>query len=195
MAKFGFNIPKSTKCCLEILLFFSEFFQSLLKYWIPTTVASYKIELHEFIYTTSIPGLLKGSIMLETRKKFILKTYDEQDLFFLEQLFSHESTRSLALQIVGLPFKKKDVPTIAEMQFVLTFLKEQGKAINRQEILALQRFLTQIVLIITTLKVEEQHLKYMKTYLIKVFIYGVSLLKTGRRDLGAQILVTLCNGT
>lgn len=178
-----------------MLLFFSEFFQSLLKYWIPTTVASYKTELHEFIYTTYIPNLLKGSIMLETRKRYILKTYDEQDLFFLEQLFCQENTRSLALQIVGAPFKKKDVPTIAEMQFVLTFLKEQGKAINRQEILALQRFLTQIVLIITTLKLEEQYLESMKTYLIKIFIYGVSLLKTSRRDLGAQILVTLCNGT
>ncbi|KAL1502812.1 hypothetical protein ABEB36_007904 [Hypothenemus hampei] len=157
----------------------SEFYQSLLKYWIPLTVSKYQLNLYNFAYHTSIPKLLKAHILLESRKRGHLIQSSIKEIQFLNSCFKKQETCFVALQIIGCPVKKGKIPP-DEIEFKLLqkYLNEKTEILSSNELKIIQIYLVRL----------KDHLKFLN----ELFRQSTSLLQGSRSDLGAQILVIFC---
>ncbi|XP_066261429.1 uncharacterized protein [Euwallacea similis] len=160
-----------------------EFFQSLLKYWIPHTIRAYQAKAYTFLYTENVPNILKGHVLLETRRRFFTTKYNSQDWHLIELLSNSKANYSLALEIIGSSFKSSMTITKNELGFVKKYLEEKRHDLYAKEAKALQRFLSHVVT-----GQNDECIKFVQ----ELFLFSVSLLKSKRRSLGAQILADLC---
>lgn len=170
-----------SKCVLFLCQTCREFFQSLLKYWIPITLRHYKLNMCNFLCQALIPKKIKGNVLLESRRIGILAQFMENHLNLLKSLFAKAETKSLAFQTVTLPIKKSVCPSIVEVCLVIEYLEEASDCVSSKQLEALKKFCA------SSLALDA---KYMNV----VFKLGVSMLKTHRTELGAQILIALLHG-
>ncbi|XP_066149015.1 uncharacterized protein [Euwallacea fornicatus] len=159
-----------------------EFLQSLLKYWIPHTVQAYQAKAYTFLSAENVLDILKGYILFETRKKFFITKYNSQDWHLIKRLSNSKANCGLALEIIGSSFKSSMTISENELGLVRKYLEEREHVLYAKEAKALQRFLSHVVTVQS-----DGCIKFVQ----ELFLFSISLLKSRRRNLGAQILSDL----
>ncbi|XP_050315940.1 uncharacterized protein LOC126750376 isoform X2 [Anthonomus grandis grandis] len=169
-----------------------EFFQSLLKYWIPISVATFGSSFYHRTLTTNIPNVFKGYILLETRKQRRYSTvpstdFKKNDMELLRNLIYEEETYKLGFHALCWYnfFYKEKVPCKEQLELVFFFFERQTSCLGPKDLKIFEELLQHICDII--LKDIDDH-KILGRFLLNMFSYGQHLLRTKRKDLGAQII-------
>uniref|UniRef100_A0AAR5Q4N3 DUF2428 domain-containing protein n=1 Tax=Dendroctonus ponderosae TaxID=77166 RepID=A0AAR5Q4N3_DENPD len=170
-----------------------EFYQSLLKYWIPQTVAKYQLQFSRFVLSAPLQDTLKAHVLLEAKRKFLLPSYSKPDLLFLNRIFAHQDTRSLAFQIVCSHFKAAALPTAAELHFIGQHLDATCAILGPKEVGALRVILGHIANVLRSKKVLENDKDALNRFLLQTFFWARAELRGGRKELAAQVLAPLWN--
>ncbi|XP_030747456.1 uncharacterized protein LOC115875975 isoform X2 [Sitophilus oryzae] len=175
--------------------FESEFFQSILKYFIPSTVNIYKMSLHDVTMNLAIPLYIKGYILLTLRRKLFIDEFTNEAIFTLSSCIMTAETRSLALEIISLCNKRKKCPSKIELQLVKYFLCSQGESLNNEVIKSLHKFLSHLAVICMDLQnITDQNdgnketLSMYQTFLNDIQRLGHQLIEKDIIGFGAQIL-------
>ncbi|CAG9770874.1 unnamed protein product [Ceutorhynchus assimilis] len=171
----------------QSLDFEGEFFQSLLKYWIPLMVYRYPMGFHSLYQGNedSLPNYLIGCIEYEGRRRN-LKQFGsaEHQISLLKLLYSQEETRKIALKIPGCPQVDSFLKVI-EKHGIWYFLEGQSFPLNSEENRSLARYFKSTCGLLVRYHMQSKNLRDIVTGTCS---YAINLLKTDRKFLGAQIL-------
>lgn len=166
----------------------------MLKYWIPQTVAKYKLPFYRFLLSAPLEDSLKVHVLLEVKRKFLLPSYSEPDLLFLNRIFAREDTNRLAFQIVCSYFKAAFLPASAELHFIKQHLDATCAILDQKEVGTLRAFLGHMANLLLSKKVPENDKDTLTQYLLQIFFWARAELEKGRKELAAQVLEPLWHG-
>nr|CAH7712272.1 unnamed protein product [Callosobruchus chinensis] len=163
-----------------------EFFQSLLKYWIPISVNAYKQDFYLFVRDQQVHMLLKGYILLETRKKGFVNFDVTEDIW---KLFHNLETVNLSIRIISTYHKKSLCPKDTEINLVLRFLSCNDKTVLDDEcIKSLNMFFSQLFIYAhSDLQASEENFEYYRKTVDKFYQLCCNSLKTDNSELGMQV--------
>lgn len=99
---------------------FREFYQSLLKYWIPLSVSRYESIFYVFIRDQYIDRRVKSSILLNIRKKgYYISQFHDDALRCLD----YSETSIIGLEIICSNIKLRSYPSTLECDTILLYIK------------------------------------------------------------------------
>ncbi|KAF7285894.1 hypothetical protein GWI33_009368 [Rhynchophorus ferrugineus] len=175
--------------------FEGEFFQSILKYWIPITLNTYKLDFYNYIYETSVPLCIKGQILLEIKSKTCFVGYSSKMVLNLNSLIMNKTYRFLGLQILSTFHKRTTYPVKDELQLFKLFLYSQMSELDNDHVKYVWRFLSHLSIVLmnmqstnNVLDVNNFMIYLYMTFLKNIFNFASDLLNSGRPEFGAQIL-------
>ncbi|CAG9854305.1 unnamed protein product [Phyllotreta striolata] len=165
-----------------------EFFQSLIKYWIPFTVNSYKSDFYTFIRGEPVALRLKAYILLESRKNGVLFKHESV-------MYNQIETMDLALNIISTYRKKSLCPGVEETNFLLNYLYSNLKSyLEDDEILCVRKFFSQLIVFAhSDLKKSDKNLDFYRTFVRKIFDYSLRSFRSEFFEVGAQVLYNFFN--
>lgn len=162
---------------------FSEFFQSLVKYWIPLTINAYRTDFYSFIRKQPIDLRLKAHILLESRRKGFLFESEKS-------IFNHLETKDLRLRIISTYRKKSLVPETEDINFLMDYLYSNLKTyLEDEEVDCIQKFFSQIAFVShTELKKGDSDFGFYEDFAYKIMNYCHKTFATEFFEVGAQVL-------
>lgn len=168
-------------------LYFREFLQSIIKYWIGSNVRKYKIEFYVFIKDQHIQKKLEVHAFLETRRNGICVNATSEDLF------NDIGTKDLGLRVVSTYYKKSLVPEQYEQKLFLDFLYSNiDYFLDNSVTKSVQLFLSQVFLYAhNDLKKGSQNFNTYSMFISKLYIFCCNILKSELFEVGVQILQIL----
>ncbi|KAG5883749.1 hypothetical protein JTB14_023171 [Gonioctena quinquepunctata] len=160
-----------------------EFHQSLVKYWIPSSVTAYKTDFYSFLSNEPIDSRLKACVLLESQKQ----GYS----LGVEQHFFHTvETRHMGLKLATMFRKKTQSPTKTDIHVVIDFLYSNlGAFLEEEDIKSLSLFFSHFFLYAhNDLKKRRDNFQFYAQFVNMVYKYSYGSLNSDFFEVGAQVL-------